>query len=334
MPAIVSHYLLAERVLHDLAQLLPDVDIDRTAFIWGASGPDIFFCHRILPHQKQRSLRTMSTKMHNTSPELILNYLVSYARLKCDDIAMSYALGFVTHYAFDSLAHPFILYSADVMSLFQPHKHSSLCHNEIESALDSLMLRAERGQRISDFRLQDAAPLDPVVNNAIAAAMQGALLYLYNKGAYKSEIYTAQKDWRRSLAALNDRHGLKYRFISHAEHLVGLPPLLSPIFRRNYPDISMDPANLQHNKWVDKATSAEHSESFFELADKAEELSIRLITRSLCGSRLTNDDCSASFSGAKLIVNNTSSCQSGGLLRRSPPDTPENAVRVDSSLKS
>ena len=278
MPAIVSHYLLAERVLDDLKELMPDIDINRTAFIWGASGPDFFFCHRILPHQKNRSLRTMSTKMHNTPPELVLNYLVSYARYKCDDIAMSYALGFVTHYAFDSLAHPFILYSADVMSLRQPHKHCSLCHNEIESALDSLMLRVERKQRISEFRLPDAAPLDPAVNNAIASAMQGALIYLYNKCVYRSDIYTAQKDWRRSLAALNDRYGLKYRFISHAEHLVGLPPLLSPIFRRNYPDISMDPANLQHNKWVDKATSIEHNESFFELADKAEELSIKLIT--------------------------------------------------------
>ncbi len=305
MPAIVSHYLLAERVLTDLSELMPDVDIDRKAFIWGASGPDIFFCHRILPHQKQRSLRPMSTKMHNTPPELILNYLVSYARLKCDDIAMSYALGFITHYAFDSLAHPFILYSADVMSLRQPHKHSSLCHNEIESALDSLMLRAERRQCISEFRLQDAAPLDPVVNTVIASAMQGALLYLYNKGAYRSEIYTAQKDWRRSLAALNDRSGLKYRFISRAELLLGLPPLLSPIFRRNYPDISMDPANMKHSKWVDKATGTEHSESFFELADQAELLSIKLITRILCGSRLTHDDCRGSFSGARLIVNNT-----------------------------
>ena len=305
MPAIVSHYLLAERVLDDLKELMPDIDINRTAFIWGASGPDFFFCHRILPHQKNRSLRTMSTKMHNTPPELVLNYLVSYARYKCDDIAMSYALGFVTHYAFDSLAHPFILYSADVMSLRQPHKHCSLCHNEIESALDSLMLRVERKQRISEFRLPDAAPLDPAVNNAIASAMQGALIYLYNKCVYRSDIYTAQKDWRRSLAALNDRYGLKYRFISHAEHLVGLPPLLSPIFRRNYPDISMDPANLQHNKWVDKATSIEHNESFFELADKAEELSIKLIKRLLCGSKLTHNDCAGSFSGAKLIVNNT-----------------------------
>ena len=51
MPAIVSHYLLAERVMSDLSELMPDLDINRTAFIWGASGPDIFFCHRILPHQ-------------------------------------------------------------------------------------------------------------------------------------------------------------------------------------------------------------------------------------------------------------------------------------------
>ncbi len=297
MPAIVSHYLLAERVMSDLSELMPDLDINRTAFIWGASGPDIFFCHRILPHQKHRSLRTVSTKMHNTPPELILNYLADYARYKCDDIAMSYALGFVTHYAFDSLAHPFILYFAEIMSMRQPQKTSALCHNEIESALDSLMLRSERNQRISDFRLPDAAPLDPIINSIIASAMQGALLYLYNKGTYRSDIYTAQKDWHRSLAALNDKHGIKYRFIRRAENLVGLPPLLSPIFRRNYPDISYDPANLKHSQWINKENSTEHSESFFELADQAEDLSIKLITRILCGSKLTSSDCPGSFSG-------------------------------------
>ena len=297
MPAIVSHFLLAERVLTDLSELIPEAEINPTAFIWGASGPDIFFCHRLLPHQKQRSLRPIGTRMHNTPAERVLNYLVSYAKYKCDDIAMSYALGFVTHYAFDSLAHPFILYSAEVMALQHPHKHSSVCHNEIEATLDSLLLRVERKMPISEFRLQDAAPLDPPINSIIAGAMQGALLFLYGKGAYKSEIYTAQKDWHYSLAALSDRYGLKYRLISRAENLVGLPPLLSPIFRRNYPDISNDPANLKHSLWFDSASGKEHSESFFDLTDKAEDLSIKLITRILCGSKLTPEDCPASFSG-------------------------------------
>ena len=297
MPAIVSHYLLAQRVLADLEELMPSLDIDRTAFIWGASGPDIFFCHNLRPY---------STKMHNTPADMTLNFLVGYARYKCSDIAMSYALGFITHYAFDSVAHPFILYSSDVMSLRQPHKHSSVCHNELESALDSLFLRKEKKAHISGFRLQDAAPLDKrLVNTVISSVMQGTLLYLYSKETYRSDIFSAQKNWHYSLALLNDSFGLKYKFFSRAERLVHLPPLLSSLFRRDYPDIGFDPANMGHTKWINKTTGDEHSESFFDLADTAEDLSIKLISKVISGRKLTPEDCAASFSGAKLIINNT-----------------------------
>ena len=49
MPAIVSHYLLAEKVRTALKEQKPHLALNSIAFTWGASGPDIFFCHRLLP---------------------------------------------------------------------------------------------------------------------------------------------------------------------------------------------------------------------------------------------------------------------------------------------
>ena len=297
MPAIVSHYLLASKVFSGLSELRPELELVRDAFIWGASGPDIFFCHRLFPYQKGRSLRKYGTMLHNMPAETLINYLVSYARNKNNDIVMSYALGFVTHYAYDSIAHPYILYKSEVMEYKQPEKHRSVWHNQIESALDSILLIRERGIRISKFRLQSAAPINKRINEAIAAAMQGYMLFALGKGIYRSEIVKAQVDWHNSLAALNDSTGIKQSFISKAERLVGLPPMLSPMFRRDVPDISYDPANLSHRAWYDETGRAEHSESFFELTDLAEERSVELISKLLSGKKLTSDDCKASFSG-------------------------------------
>lgn len=297
MPAIVSHYLLAEKVLTALKESRPHLAVHPIAFLWGASGPDIFFCHRLLPHQRGRSLRSVATKMHNLPAHTMLNYLVSYARHHQSDLLMSYALGFVTHYAFDAVAHPFILYSAEVMSYHHPEKHASVCHNEIESALDTLFLLKERRQLISSFPLQKAAPLCPSVNRAIADVLQSYLLYALNKRVYTSEIIQAQKDWHFGLSALYDSTGLKYHVIQSGERLIGLPPLLSPMFRRNMPDLSADPANLQHNTWFAAKEQAEHTDSFFDLVEKAEQSSLQLSGTLLSGRSLTPAQCSFSFSG-------------------------------------
>ncbi len=297
MPAIVSHYLLAERVRLSLKESCPQLDLHPTAFRWGASGPDIFFCHRLLPHQRGRSLRPIATRMHNTPAHTLLNYLVSYARHHQSDLLMSYALGFVTHYAFDSIAHPFILYFSDVMSYHHPEKHASVCHNEIEAALDTLFLLKERRQLIASFPLQKAAPLSPAVNQAIANALQSYLLYAFDKRVYTSEIVQAQKDWHYGLAALYDSTGLKYHIIQNGERIVGLPPLLSPMFRRNMPDLSADPANLRHAPWFAAKEQAEHTDSFFDLVEQSERLSLRLSGILLSGHFLTADQCASSFSG-------------------------------------
>lgn len=297
MPAIVSHYLLADRVYNILNDLEPKLDINRNAFIWGASGPDMFFCHGLMPYNKERSLHYYGLKLHNIPAAKMINYLVAYSRAKQDDIAMSYALGFVTHYVFDSIAHPFILYSAEVESYVHPHKQASTCHHELESVLDTLFLRKERNKLISHFPLQSAAPIDPVVNISIAGLMQGYLLYEFGKGFYKSEIVKAQQDWHFSLAALNDPTGIKHSIIKTGEKIIGLSPMLSPVFRRDFPSIESDPANLKHIPWFHEQERSEHTESFFDLADQSEARSIELISKILSKKSLTDSDCPHTFSG-------------------------------------
>ena len=297
MPAIISHYLLAERVYCALKDLRPQLKINHTAFVWGASGPDVLFCHSMFPFQKKRSLREYGTKMHNEPADVLLNYLVSYAGITRDDIAMSYALGFVTHYAFDSLAHPFVLYFSEQMAYRQKGKHESVCHNEIEANLDSLFLRMERKEKISRFRLSDAAPLDRRVNKGIAKALQGYFLYHYDKRVFESDFVQAQKDWHRGLALLNDRTGIKYRFVRSCENALGISPLGSTLFRRDYPDLQNDYANMKHKQWFSAVDGLEHTESFFDIADKAEDFSVELIADIRSGKQLSSQQCKYKFSG-------------------------------------
>lgn len=297
MPAIVSHFVLAEKVRKRLEKKYPCLVTNRKAFSWGASGPDIFFSHRILPFGIKTSFSRLGSIMHNAPANDILNYLVVYARKTHDDILLSYALGFITHYAFDSIAHPYILYCSSQMSRRYSEKTSSLCHHEMEAALDSLYLRRETGMKVSDFRLQNAAPIDRTVNYTIACVLCGTLEGLYKIKTSRTELVRVQKDWHNALALLDDRSHIKRNVIRVVEDAVGIRPILSPIFREDYPRLMPDYANVNHKLWLAEAENKEHSESFFELAEKAEELSFELCSQVLSGKLIRPEQCTASFSG-------------------------------------
>ena len=297
MPAVISHCILAERVKEGLEDIRPQLKINRNAFLWGASGPDPFFCHRLMPWCRQRSLSRYGSLIHNDPAYKILNFLADYARFNNDDIAMSYALGFVTHYAFDSIAHPFVLYFSDKMAYKNKGKHQSVCHNEIEAALDSLFLRYEKNVKISGIKLQKAAPMDKKVNRSIAAVLCKYLRTAYKVNVNASELMVVQRDWHNSLALLNDKTYIKRTAVIQVEKAIGLKPMLSPMFREDHPRLMPDYANLSHSLWFSQTEQKEHNESFFELADIAEEFSIKLIACIVSGRRLTADQCSATFSG-------------------------------------
>lgn len=298
MPAVISHYLLAQRVFDALAENEPTLRLNHTAFLWGAYGPDIFFAHRVMPWQKGKSLSYLSKKMHGTNAEKILNYLMSYARTNESIIAESYAFGFATHYAFDSTAHPFVNYFASAMAEKNPSVHRSVYHNEIESSLDTIFLKYEKDIQVTDFKLQQTAPLDKDVMTVIADVLHKYFLSYGAGNIPIQDIVQAQHDWHSSLVLLTDRSTLKKSAVRLGEKLMHLSPILSPIIRTPHPNLSCDYANLKHTEWYaanDKSTV--HNESFFELADISEKLSLKLISEMVSGKRLTNKHCVLSFSG-------------------------------------
>ncbi len=305
MPAVVSHYLLAERIYDDLLEFQPHLSIDHTALCWGALGPDIFFLHRFLPFHKGRSIQAYGRKLHNTNAAKMINYFVSFAHSHQSDIAMSYTLGFITHYAFDSTAHPFVIYFADVMAKQKGNMHISVCHNDIEANLDTLFLRYERKQKISSFPLQKASPLKESVNRVIAEMWHGFLLTYFGDNIPEEELYQTQKDWHTSLVLLNDKGSVKKNAIRLGEKILRLKPMLSPMLRTVYPDLSFDYANMSHTEWYSPIDQTVHTENFFELTDISEEKSLTLISSILANRPLKSSQCQEPFSGKILPQNLT-----------------------------
>ncbi len=296
MPAIVSHYVLAEKVIDALQESCPWLSINRTAFLWGATGPDIFFAHNILPWQSGKSLRTLSTLLHGYDAEKIINFFASYAYIHKSSIAMSYTLGFITHYAFDSTAHPYIVYAAEKLSQNRT-VNSGVCHNEIEAALDTMYFRKTYHRPITSFPLTGATPYYRPANEVIAEMYHQLFEAEFQMDISADTMLGVQRDWYRGILLLTDRLQIKKKLVAIGETLIGLDHVFSPAVRVRHPDLSLDYANMHRKKWFSSADKKYHTENFFELSEQAIDQSLRLIGKLLSHQILTHEDCAYRFSG-------------------------------------
>ena len=317
MPAVVSHFLMAERVFPQIEKNMPE--LDRNAFWWGANGPDIFFAHRVIHSKKHQSLSKVSHKMHNNRADVLLNYLSEYAQAYNDPVALSYAMGFVTHYAFDSVAHPYIVDYAETASQGKTYrlplisnvhdqirngiKISSIYHNKLEGCIDTILLMSEKHIPIHKFRIENTCPKDKRVYQAAGEVLSS---YITDRGLepYKvpcEEVMRAQADWRWCLKLLNDKRSIKRGILRNSEKLLRLPPLVSAFFRNVDIEYAEDYLNFAHREWKAPADGSIHNESFFDLVEMAEKRSVNLIEKLLNGHRLTRSDCLESFSGKAFV---------------------------------
>lgn len=150
MPSVITHYLLAQRLLAHIKQTYKDCKIHQNALLWGAQGPDFLFAA-----QSER-LRSLASLLHTAPSGQTLSFLSRFALDSKNNMDQSYALGFFTHYALDSIAHPFVLSGARQMAAQRSEISAAVAHNMIEVNLDVIMVRYEKARLQTAFGCKPA----------------------------------------------------------------------------------------------------------------------------------------------------------------------------------
>lgn len=285
MPAAISHYLLARKVMDD-----PSFDSGKSfcenAFLWGAQGPDFFFTHRFFPWQKGNSLKEIGDWLHRTRPSKIFDFAQEYENgERGNDTSLSYILGFLCHYALDSVAHPFVNYSAEMLHELVKPSTLETCHNEVEANLDVILLRYERAELPSDFSLKRAIPKDELVRREMTAFYQPLLERLYGIKAPEDAIAQAVDDCRTAFGLMTDRTTLKKKILLRVEK--GKVPSLSCHVRSMTEETDFDYSNVLHREWQWPMDTGElRTESYFDLYEQAAEFAKALIAGFLSGASM------------------------------------------------
>ena len=274
MPNCITHDLHAKKVLALLSEGERD-QLHHAAFVWGAQGPDFLLCHRFFPWMKGESLTGYHMKLHAHPPVETLNCLKEFLFTKDDGgVYRSYIYGFLCHYALDSTAHPYVIAFSKELLHERPYETESTLHVEIESSLDTIMLRRETGRLPTEIKLKKMFPKDEPAQSAIAQIYQFLFDKLFQAQISRQAIFEATADAHKVFIALTDRTTLKKKIFDRIEK--GRPSKISSHLIPVMENEGIDYANSSKNPWT--ADGKSRQENFFELFDEAVQKAAAFIT--------------------------------------------------------
>lgn len=145
MPAHHTHHLIAEQILSVLPENISSRIRSLPDYYTGAQGGDVYFFTRLTTGEKN-----LGQQMHRRSIRTTFERFLINAE-KGDDAVCSYVAGYITHYAADTVFHPFVY--ALCGRIRENGGRKMAYHQYIESVLDSYFIREKTGLEPGQYSL-------------------------------------------------------------------------------------------------------------------------------------------------------------------------------------
>ena len=239
------------------------------AFAAGANGPDVFFSFEVWkrPARRRADLPALGERMHAEATGAFLQSLLRHVKTGAQ---VDYALGFLSHYAADTLLHPYV---AAVCQPGMPYAGKG-GHGYFEIALDSTLHAEDTG--VSLVPADDCCPLLTGQDLAeVAALLRAALYETYGLQVSAECLADAFYYFHRVRRLFTSRHGVRRAAFYVAETFFGgrgfLTGHVSP--RALALDLPDD--------WTDPATGEQRHGGAFALLKQAEKCSALYMTGAL-----------------------------------------------------
>lgn len=258
MPNWYTHQLIAE-------EARGSIPVTRVCdYYFGAQGGDFMFFYRFIA-------------MRGVSPGKILHreniyghFCTMLDHVRAHPQAADYALGYVTHYAADTVFHPYVYFLADEKGGTSMDRN--ITHTLVERDLDACFLE-RRGISARAYRLP-YSPSDPdvgVVTGVMAETFGRMGLTITER-----DVRKAIKNYFRLIRNTSDRNGVR-RKISDGIGRTGIKPfrLLGALFaRKHYDPHTLNGERREWNYITDRSVTSD--EDVFMLFDRAVATAVRL----------------------------------------------------------
>lgn len=185
------------------------------AFAVGANGPDSLFCYEVWkPARKRRyDLPALGSRMHEEKTGAFLQSLCRRVRTRPQ---VEYALGFLSHYAADTVMHPYICAMCEPG---RPYAQKG-GHGYLEIALDSTLHQEDTGDAC--LPVADVFPMPAGEQLAdITALLHASLLETYGEDVPVEYLADAFYHSNRLRSLFISRTGVKRALFWLVEPLFG-----------------------------------------------------------------------------------------------------------------
>ncbi|MCL1986716.1 MAG: zinc dependent phospholipase C family protein [Firmicutes bacterium] len=282
MPGFITHYICGQAALKAADQNVQKIIKPYEQFYnIGTQGPDIFFYY-IPGLVFKPTLRDIGIHMHHHSfGDFMTNMLDTLfadeilANVKTRNLIFAYISGFLTHYALDAVAHPYVYSQTGIRK--KTDKASvkikySVDHRKFETAIDSIMLNSLASKTPTNSKLWQLIKVDKNPANIIAETVSSAVSESYSRNIIPKDVYNAMRYMMNFTRAMQFFNGRKNRFKQLLENLT----INESLFLNANVDFSVDYMNLEHVPWSIPGIETKN-ESFVELYNDALQQSSELI---------------------------------------------------------
>ena len=264
MPGGFSHYQLALEVARELeARGIP---YDRGTLLFGAQAPDVFYGYRFW-----RRGNNLGVLLHRASSEA----LFSEFRVCSEDLAAdSFVYGYLTHYAFDVLVHPYVNFLSKRYENIEERRRKSKFHYRIEADLDTFLAENRYGNRDPGFRFECESRLPETSFESVFRLMERVVSERFGMELTREAFRRCERHYLRFQQYRRDPSYRKRKILYGAENLFRLSHRSSFLIAREHPDEQV--LNLGHAEW-ETGEGDRSREDFFQLFDRVKEFSVQLI---------------------------------------------------------
>jgi len=282
MPSIITHTLMAEKVLRSLpdAELKTLINNNKQAFLLGVNGPDFLYFYDAMPwnDQKMRSNFTyLANEIHsghiNDFYQKAINVIKNQRDQMLKDVMISYLAGHLCHWALDCTAHPFIFYRTNGTT-----EETKYWHYRYEAMIDTYMMNYFKAEELVTYPPANLLEHDDLAIEAITKIYAMPVKEIWDFDLNEKNVNKAFKDFHNILMLVYDPIGIWFNIIQTIEIIQKKKWSLTGHFLMLKLDDTKDILNLTKQKWSNPCDCSEvHHDSFIELFDDAIELGVKTL---------------------------------------------------------
>ena len=275
MPNVITHGLLAQDVIQQLevSSVTQAIQEYPQAYLFGSNGPDYLFYYYVLKpfkgHQENDLIVGLGNRVHNEKINEFYQKAIEWLnQLESKDHAIfkSYLAGHITHWALDSVAHPYVFHKTGLIEGDNRYHHFRM-----ESMIYTLMVTVYKKGRLKDYPSYKFVKLDSSEKLVIAKGYQYIIKEIFDLDIRLQSFITAMDNMFKVLHFFMDSSSVKTKGIQWIEKtLLKNPWIITKHFVYGEADLEHDILNLQHNQWCNPVDETEVSnDSFIDLYETA-----------------------------------------------------------------